>query len=151
MEDMFDVIAAHTPVGWLELVMNHSSFSQTVENIFTLSFLVRVAHMQQPCALLPLRPIGSYLPQNIHVSLQRDRLCYHGVSLASKMFDFLRGLSQHRRFHPFMHTVLEVCSCSTQRCSEHAIGHARLRCDAGARCQGVFRAEQGAGHVGACA
>lgn len=43
MEDMFDVIAAHTPVGWLELVMNHSSFSQTVENIFTLSFLVRDA------------------------------------------------------------------------------------------------------------
>ena len=61
MEDMFDVIAAHTPVGWLELVMNHSSFSQTVENIFTLSFLVRVAHMQQPHALLSLRPIGSYL------------------------------------------------------------------------------------------
>ncbi len=46
MEDMFDVIAAHTPVGWLELVMNHSSFSQTVENIFTLSFLVRISHMQ---------------------------------------------------------------------------------------------------------
>ncbi len=61
MEDMFDVIAAHTPVGWLELVMNHSSFSQTVENIFTLSFLVGVAHMQQPHALLSLRPIGSYL------------------------------------------------------------------------------------------
>ncbi len=58
MEDMFDVIAAHTPVGWLELVMNHNSFSQTVENIFTLSFLVRVAHIQQqPCALLSLRPI----------------------------------------------------------------------------------------------
>ncbi|KAA6419659.1 MAG: hypothetical protein FRX49_10383 [Trebouxia sp. A1-2] len=43
MEDMFDVIAAHTPVGWLELVMNHNSFSQTAENIFTLSFLVRDA------------------------------------------------------------------------------------------------------------
>lgn len=41
MEDMFDVIAARQTVGWLELVMNHASFSQTVENIFTLSFLVR--------------------------------------------------------------------------------------------------------------
>ena len=40
MEDMFDVIAARQTVGWLELVMNHASFSQTVENIFTLSFLV---------------------------------------------------------------------------------------------------------------
>jgi len=60
MEDMFDVIAAHTPVGWLELVMNHSSFSQTVENIFTLSFLVSIAYMQQQlCALLSLRPIRS--------------------------------------------------------------------------------------------
>ena len=60
MEDMFDVIAAHTPVGWLELVMNHNSFSQTAENIFTLSFLVRVAHMQQqPSALLSLTPIRS--------------------------------------------------------------------------------------------
>lgn len=46
MEDMFDVIAAHQTVGWLELVMNHASYSQTVENIFTLSFLVgpRVWH-----------------------------------------------------------------------------------------------------------
>ena len=43
MEDMFDVIAAKKTVGWLELVMNHASFSQTVENIFTLSFLVRTA------------------------------------------------------------------------------------------------------------
>lgn len=41
MEEMFDVILAKQTVGWLELVMNHSSFSQTVENIFTLSFLVR--------------------------------------------------------------------------------------------------------------
>lgn len=40
MEEMFGIIKEHSPVPWLELVMNVESFSQTVENIFTLSFLV---------------------------------------------------------------------------------------------------------------
>ena len=37
---MYAVLEQHQTVGWLELVMNHRDFSQTVENIFTLSFLV---------------------------------------------------------------------------------------------------------------
>ena len=41
MEEMYQVLQQHQTVGWLELVMNHKDFSQTVENIFTLSFLVR--------------------------------------------------------------------------------------------------------------
>lgn len=41
MEEMYKVLEQHQSVGWLELVMNHTDFSQTVENIFTLSFLVR--------------------------------------------------------------------------------------------------------------
>lgn len=41
MEEMYTVLEQHQTVGWLELVMNHKDFSQTVENIFTLSFLVR--------------------------------------------------------------------------------------------------------------
>lgn len=40
MEEMYTVLEHHQTVGWLELVMNHKDFSQTVENIFTLSFLV---------------------------------------------------------------------------------------------------------------
>ena len=40
MEEMYAVLEQHQTVGWLELVMNHKDFSQTVENIFTLSFLV---------------------------------------------------------------------------------------------------------------
>lgn len=40
MEEMYTVLEQHQTVGWLELVMNHKDFSQTVENIFTLSFLV---------------------------------------------------------------------------------------------------------------
>ena len=40
MEEMYTVLEQHQTVGWLELVMNHRDFSQTVENIFTLSFLV---------------------------------------------------------------------------------------------------------------
>lgn len=40
MEEMYSVLEKHQTVGWLELVMNHKDFSQTVENIFTLSFLV---------------------------------------------------------------------------------------------------------------
>lgn len=42
MEEMFGIIKEHSPVPWLELIMNVESFSQTVENIFTLSFLVRL-------------------------------------------------------------------------------------------------------------
>ena len=37
---MYAVLQQHQTVGWLELVMNHKDFSQTVENVFTLSFLV---------------------------------------------------------------------------------------------------------------
>ena len=40
MEEMFVVLQTHSTVPWLELIMNVDSFSQTVENIFTLSFLV---------------------------------------------------------------------------------------------------------------
>lgn len=41
MEEMYKVLQQQPTVGWLELVMNPKDFSQTVENIFTLSFLVR--------------------------------------------------------------------------------------------------------------
>ena len=50
MEEMYTVLEQHQTVGWLELVMNHKDFSQTVENIFTLSFLVS-GHALIDCCL----------------------------------------------------------------------------------------------------
>lgn len=49
MEEMYAVLDKHQTVGWLELVMNHKDFSQTVENIFTLSFLVRTLFQGDSC------------------------------------------------------------------------------------------------------
>ena len=66
MEEMFGVLTIHSTVPWLELIMNVDSFSQTVENIFTLSFLVScstlfttacLAHVgQSHCLLCMLVP-----------------------------------------------------------------------------------------------
>lgn len=51
MEEMFEVLQEHSPVPWLELIMNVESFSQTVENIFTLSFLVRLKKHTAKCSV----------------------------------------------------------------------------------------------------
>ena len=77
MEEMFDVILAKQTVGWLELVMNHSSFSQTVENIFTLSFLVSMprrtcSHLWR-CAIFmtPVPRLHVAMPTSSYHSKQR--------------------------------------------------------------------------------
>lgn len=41
-KEIWEIMAKRSPVPMLELVMNHNSFAQTIENIFALSFLVRM-------------------------------------------------------------------------------------------------------------
>lgn len=41
MEEMWSLLKEHPEVPALRVILNHSSFAQTVENLFTLSFLVR--------------------------------------------------------------------------------------------------------------
>ncbi len=42
MEEMWTVLKRVKEADLLELCVNHTSFAQTVENIFALSFLVRI-------------------------------------------------------------------------------------------------------------
>ena len=40
-KEMWDALGRRCPASMLELVMNHGSFAQTIENLFALSFLAR--------------------------------------------------------------------------------------------------------------
>lgn len=42
LDEMFEVLIREGAVPLLELVLNHASFAQTVENLFSCSFLVRL-------------------------------------------------------------------------------------------------------------
>ena len=42
MEEMWTVLKSVHEADFLELCVNHTSFAQTVENVFALSFLVRL-------------------------------------------------------------------------------------------------------------
>ena len=58
MEEMWKLLHKERPVQLLHLIMNHGSFAQTVENLFTLSFLVkdqRVRLVKDPKGLAVVR------------------------------------------------------------------------------------------------
>ncbi len=46
-KEMWDALGRRCPAPMLELVMNHGSFAQTIENLFALSFLVRPHRLPQ--------------------------------------------------------------------------------------------------------
>ena len=64
LEDMWDVLQQHPVVGLLQLCLNHASFSQTVENLFQLSFLVS----QRAC----LRASGQLLLVSLLLASEAD-------------------------------------------------------------------------------
>ena len=70
MEEIWTVLTRVKSTGFLELIINHRSFSQTVENLFALSFLVSslmhckgpfyeactLAHVVMSCVFMILLP-----------------------------------------------------------------------------------------------
>lgn len=84
---MYSVLEQHQTVGWLELVMNHKDFSQTVENIFTLSFLVSTRSLQksacdqslhwQQTSAMPLFVQGKSSSCNDKSSTVLSMACFH--------------------------------------------------------------------------
>ncbi len=119
MEEMFGVLAANGTVGWLELVMNVHSFSQTVENIFTLSFLVRtyslclcirsVTHAEHCCLNIMVVVRSNALAAQVALSMCAQAPCPDYAQLSSSRVT-LKVCLLIMLFMPVLQANLELAS-----------------------------------------
>ena len=72
-KEMWEALSRQCPAPMLEVVMNHGSFAQTIENLFALSFLVRrrlpPRHDARVAHVLSL----SFLPESVDMACCRCR------------------------------------------------------------------------------